>query len=151
MADTQVKAAKLLLDRGIRITIPDAPFWDRIRRRNKIYIKPLRAGTIVELAILMLDNDLAETLTNKELNTRLDLVARAVAIAMLNDKELIEKNSEALADRLLWKYPARVLIKIYRYIESLNEIKDFMSITDYFHRQARMMMTKRTGQARKGS
>jgi hypothetical protein len=151
MADTQVKAANLLLDRGIRFTIPDAPFWDRIRRNNRIHIRPLRAGTIMEIAILMLDNGLDEQLTNMELHSRLDVVATVIATAMLNDDVAIECKREALTQKLLWKCPAHILIKIYRHIESLNGIEGFTAITAYFNRQIRMMMEKRTGQQGKGS
>lgn len=151
MADTQVKAANLLLDRGIRFNIPDAPVWDRIRRKNRILIRPLRAGTIMEIAILMLENGLDDKLTNQELHGRLDIIATVIATAVLNDAEAIELKRGTLTERLLWKCPAHVLIKIYRHIESLNEIEGFTAITKYFNRQIRMMMTKRTGQQAKGS
>ncbi|MDH6310592.1 hypothetical protein M2451_003318 [Dysgonomonas sp. PFB1-18] len=151
MADTQVKAANLLLERGIRITIPDAPFWDRIRRNNRIHIRPLRAGAIMEIAVLMLENGLDERLTNVELHSRLDVIATVIATAILNDDGAIQYKREALAQKLLWKCPAHVLIKIYRHIESLNQIEGFTAITAYFNRQVRMMMEKRTGQQAKGS
>lgn len=151
MADTQVKAAALLLDRGIRFTIPDAPFWDRIRRNNRILIRPLRAGTIMEIAILILENGLDEKLTNQELHSRLDIISTVIATAILNDAEDISYKREDLTQKLLWKCPAHVLIRIYRHIESLNQIEGFTIITAYFSRQARMMMSKRTGQQEKGS
>lgn len=151
MVDSQVKAANLLLDRGIRFTIPDAPVWDRIRRNNRILIRPLRGGTIMEIAILMLENGLDDELTNLELHSRLDVIAAVIATAQLNDDDAITNKREALAQKLLWKCPAHVLIKIYRHIESLNQIEDFTTITAYFNRQARMMMAKRTGRQGKGS
>lgn len=151
MADTQIKAAKLLLERGIRFTIPDAPLWDRIRRQNRIYIPPLRAGTIMETVILMLENGLDEKLTNKELHSRLDIVAAIIATAVLNDATAIANKREALTQKLLWKCPAHVLITIYRHIESLNQLEDFTHITGFFNRQVRMMTAKRTGQQQEGS
>lgn len=151
MTATQVKAASLLLDRGIRFTIPDAPFWDRIRRKNRILIPPFRGGTIMEISLLMLENGLSDDLTNKELHSRLDVLAKVIATAILNDAMAISLKREALAAELLWKYRAHVLIKIYRFIESLNDIEDFTTITGYFNRQVRMMMAKRTGQKKKGS
>lgn len=151
MTATQIKAANLLLDRGIRFTIPDAPFWQRLFRRNVIHIRALRAGTIMEIALLILENGLDENLTNKELQSKLDIVCQVIATAVLNDAQAIELKRNALTKKLLWKYPAHVLIKAYRYIESLNELEDFTTITNYFNRQARMMMAKRMGQRRKGS
>lgn len=148
--EAQVKAARLLLDRGIRFTIPDAPVWDRIRRKNKILIRPLRAGTIMEITVLMIEHGL-EGLTNMQMNCKLDVLAKIIATAVLNDDQSIERNCEAHAKILLWKCPAHVLIKIYRYIESLNQIEDFTTITGYFSRQVRMMMNRRTGQQAKGS
>ncbi len=151
MADARIKAANLLLERGVRFTIPDAPFWDRIRRKNRIHIRPLRAGSIMEIAVLMLEYGLDERLTNKQLHTKLDVIATVIATAILNDPEAIELNRGSLVKKLLWKCPAHVLIKIYRHIESLNEIEGFTNITEYFIRQIRMMMEKRTGQQEKGS
>lgn len=151
MVDARIKAANLLLDRGIRFTIPDAPVWDRIRRRNKILIRPLRAGTIMEITVIMLENGLDDKLTNQELHTRLDVIARIIATAVLNDDEAIERSCGQLTKKLLWKCPAHVLIKIYRHIESLNRIEGFTAITGYFSRQIRMMMNKRTGQQQEGS
>lgn len=151
MADTQVKAANLLLDRGIRFNIPDAPFLDRIRRKNKLLIRPLRGGTIAEIAILTLENGLNKPLTNVELHARLDVISKIVATAILNDKQEIELKRDEFAERLHWKMPAHILIKAYRYIESLNELEDFTIITNYFNYQTKMMMAKRTGQKRKGS
>lgn len=148
--EAQVKAANLLLDRGIRFTIPDAPVWDRIRRKNKIHIRPLRAGTIMQIAVLMLDNDL-DGFTNRQLLGKLDTLARIIATAVLNDERCFGQSCDALTQKLLWRCPAHVLIKIYRYIESLNQIEDFMIITAYFSRQVRMMMNRRTGQQAKGS
>ena len=151
MADTEVKAAKLLLDRGIRFNIPDAPFFDRIRRKNRIEIRPLRGGTIAEIAVLTIENSLTDNLTNIELKSRLDVISKIIATAVLNDEIAIEREREKLAKRLLWKVPAHVLVKIFRYIESLNEIKDFTTITNYFNRLTKTMMVKRTGQKTKGS
>lgn len=151
MADTQVKAASLLLDRGIRFTIPDAPFFDRLFRQNKIYIRPLRAGAIMKIAILLLENELDNTMSTQELHSKLDVLAKIIATAVLNDAKKIEQKSDKLTKKLLWKVPAHVLIKIYRYIDGINEIKDFTNITNFFNCQSRMMMAKRTGQKKKGS
>jgi len=151
MADIQQDAANLLLDRGIRFNLPDAPIWDRIRRKNKIHIRPLRAGAIMEIAILMLEGKLDEPRTNLQLHAKLDVIAQVIATAVLNDAEAIELKREALTKKLLNKCPAHVLIRIFRHIESLNKIEGFTTITKYFNRQTRMMMTKRTGQQAKGS
>lgn len=151
MEATQIKAANLLLNRGIRFTIPDAPFFDRLFRQNRIHIRPLYGGTIMEIAILMLENELDEKMCNKELHSKLEVIAKAIATAVLNDERQIELKRDKLTKKLLWKVPAHVLIKIYRYIEGLNEIKDFMNITNFFNRQSRMMMAKRTGQKKQGS
>lgn len=151
MVDTQIKAAKLLLDGGIRYNILDAPFWDKIRRKNRIHIRPLRAGAIMEIAILMLEGELDESHTNLQLCAKLDVIAKVIATAILNDPEAIALKREVLTETLLNKYSARGLIQIFRRIESLNKIEDFTIITKYFNRQTRMMMAKRTGQITKGS
>ncbi|WP_108822005.1 hypothetical protein [Dysgonomonas sp. Marseille-P4361] len=151
MADTQVKAANLLLDRGIRFNIPDAPFLDRIRRKNKLLIRPLRGGTIAEIAVLILENELNKPLTNVELHARLKVISKIIATAILNDKEDIALKRDELAERLHWKIPAHILIKAYRYIEDLNEYEGFTNITNFFNRTIKVIMTKRTGQKIKGS
>lgn len=151
MASVKIDAANLLLDRGIRFNIPDAPIWDKIRGRNKIWIKPLRGGTIVEIALLVIERGLDERLTNLQLQTKLGDLAEIIAVAVLNDKDKIATKKEKLAHWLLLKLPARELIKIFRHIENLNRIEGFMTITNYFRRQTMMMIEKRTGQAAKGS
>lgn len=151
MADIQKDAANLLLDRGIRFNLPDAPIWDRIRRKNKIHIRPLRAGAILEIAVLTLDAELDKPHTNLQLHTKLDVIAKIIATAVLNDAETIVLKCDVLTSKLLNKCPAHVLIQIFRHIESLNQIEGFTNITRYFNRQTRMMLTKRTGQMAKGS
>jgi hypothetical protein len=48
-----LEAANLLLDRGMRFTITDAPFLLRLFRLNRFRIRTLRAGTIAEIYRLM--------------------------------------------------------------------------------------------------
>lgn len=151
MAKTEVEAAKLLLNRGIRFTMPDAPIWDRIRRKNRLHIRPLRAGTIMEIAILVLEGELDKPLTNWQLYTKLDVIAKIIATAVLNNDKKIEKEQDLLATKLLNRFLADALISIYRHIESLNRIEDFMIITRYFNRQTKMLMMKKTGHQVKGS
>lgn len=146
----QSKAAKLLLDRGVRLTIPDAPILDRLLRRNVIHIRPLKGGTILECAILMLDNELDEVLTATELHTKLDVIAEIIAVAILNDEEAIANQREELTRKLLWKYSAKGMIDLFRHFEPLNEIEDFMNITNFFASQTRRMTARKVGQ-RKGS
>lgn len=100
---------------------------------------------------MTLENELNKPLTNVELHARLDVISKIVATAILNDKKDIALKRDQLAERLHWKMSARVLIKAYRYIESLNELEGFMNITNYFNYQTKMMMAKRTGQRIKGS
>lgn len=150
MASIKADAANLLLDRGIRFNIPNAPIWDRIRGRGKIWIKPLRGGTIAEIALLVINRGLDEPLTNLQLQSKLSDIAEIIATAMLNDENKIENKKEKTT-RWLLKLPARELIKIYRHIESLNKIEAFTNITNYFRRQTTMMIEKRMGQTEKGS
>lgn len=155
MADrnnTRLAAANILLDRGVRFTISGAPFLLRMLRLNKFYIKPLRAGTILEISRLFDENGLDNIQMQKDANLKLDVLCRIISAAILNGKFKIACFSGLLAKLLLWKMPAKALKEICDRIARLNKVTDFMSITIYFGIQAQMMMNPRNmGQARKGS
>jgi hypothetical protein len=147
--DTRIEAAERLLDRGVRFKLP-ASFVQRLLKRNVIDIHPLCAGTILELAVVVVANELEEALEKEDwqfLQQAIKPVARCVAIAVLNSKEGIEKETDELADKLLWKVPAGKLIEMFRVIAAQNRLSDFINITRFFCRQTMMMMNpKNLGQ-----
>ncbi|WP_165043725.1 hypothetical protein [Dysgonomonas sp. ZJ709] len=140
---TRLQAADLLLDRGVRFNIPDAPFFWRLFGLNKIFIRPLRAGTIAEITRLIEIHELSDVVLPKEIHAKLEAISLIIAVAVLNDKYKIEKYAEKKAAFFLWKVPAHILIQIYQLIAGLNRVSDFMSITIYFAHQAQMMMSPR--------
>lgn len=149
---TRLAAANLLLNRGVRFTIPDAPLLWRLFRFNRIHIKPLRAGTIIEISAVIDEHDLANSLSPSDINGKLEPVALIIAMAMLNSRKRITRFSARLGRLLLWKVPAKVLIEIFRHIAELNKVTDFTAITVFFCLQAKMMMSpKNTGQQDGGS
>lgn len=154
MADRQrIAAAKLLLDRGMRFTITDAPLSLKLLRLNKITIHHLRGGTIAEISTIIDRDGLDNVRTAKDANVNMPSIALVVSMAILNHKKRIKYLSERLAKILLWKIPAQTLIDLFYVIASMNKLSDFMNITEYFCHQATMMMSpKNTGQTnQKGS
>jgi hypothetical protein len=147
--DARIEAAERILDRGVRFKLP-ASIFSRLLKRDRVDIRPLRGGTILEFAIVVVENRLDEALEKEDwqfLQQAIKPVARCVAIAILNSKEGIEKETDELADKLLWQIPAGKLIEIFRVIAVQNRLSDFMSITRFFCRQTMMMMNpKNLGQ-----
>ena len=151
-SNTRLAASNILLDRGVRFTISAAPWYWRLLHLNRIRIRPLRAGTIMEITRIMDISGLNDICVQKDANGKLDSIALVVAISMLNSKHRINLFSGILAKLLLWKVPAHVLRQVYGQISLLNKIADFMSITIYFGIQAQMMMSpKEMGQMKEGS
>ena len=152
MADPKQRkaAARLLLGRGMRFTITDAPVFWRLLRFNRITIKHLRAGTIAEISAIIDRDGLDDIFIPKEANTNMPSIALCVAVAILNNERRIKWYAGRLAKMLLWKIPAQSLIEIFYIIAGLNKLSDFMNITGYFSHQATMMMSpKNPGQMKK--
>lgn len=152
MDKKRIAAARLLLGRGLRFTIKDAPFTWRLLRLNRIVIRHLRAGTIAEIAMIIDRHGLNNIRTPADANANMEAIARVIAVAVLNHKRRIQWFARRLSRLLLWKMPATTLIDIYQAVESLNKLSDFTTITGYFSHQATMMMSPKTpGQMTKGS
>jgi hypothetical protein len=147
--DARIEAAERLLDRGVRFKLP-ASFFQRLLKKNVIDIHPLMPGTILEFSIVVVENELEDALKKEEWNflqSAIKPVARCVAIAILNNKERIEKETNELTEKLLWKIPAGKLIEMFRVIVAQNRLSDFTNITRFFCRQTMMMMNpKNLGQ-----
>lgn len=150
--NVRLAAADLLLDRGMRFNFTDAPFYLKTLRMNKVRIRRLKGGTIVELSRTILKNGLEEVQTAADANGKMDSVAEVIAIAILNNKLMIRLFKKHLAKFLLWEIDAVTLVKIYLVISSINKISDFTIITGYFVRQMQGMMNpKIPGQKTTGS
>ena len=146
---TRIDAAEILLDRGVRFWLP-APFFQRLFKKNFIDIRPLRAGAILEFSRVVVANKLDEALEKEDwklLEQTINPVARCVAIAMLGTKERIERETDGLTEKLLWKVPAGKLVEIFRVTAAQNRLTAFTSITRFFSHQTMMMMNpKNLGQ-----
>ncbi|MDL2254965.1 hypothetical protein LJC38_00085 [Parabacteroides sp. OttesenSCG-928-K15] len=148
----RLEAANLLLDRGMRFTITDAPVLLKLLRLNRFRIKPLRAGTIIAITSIISRDHLEDVKTDADANKKLDSISEVVAVAMLNNQRRIEENTESLKQFLLWRVPAATLFKVYLIISKVDSISDFTTITRYFIERARMMMNpKFLGQEKMGS
>lgn len=147
--DGRIEAAERILNRGVRFKLP-ASFFSKLLKRDRVDIRPLYAGTILEFAIVVLENKLEEALEKEDwqfLRQSIEPVARCVAIAVLNDKTRIENETDELAEKLLWQIPAGKLIEMFRVIAMQNRLSDFTNITRFFCRQTMMMMNpKNLGQ-----
>jgi hypothetical protein len=155
MTDTnnvRLAAANMLLDRGVRYTISNAPLFWRLLRLNRIEIKPLKAGTIIAISRIVDENRLDKTETANQAKEKLDSIALLIATAILNGRGKIKYFSRLLSRVLLWKVPLSILLTLFYHIVQANQLTDFTNITGYFAIQARMMMNpKNTGQHAEGS
>lgn len=155
--DARLAAADVILDRGVRFKIPNAPLRLRLLGLNKITIKPLRAGTILENSRIILSSGLEKAIMLKDqafLERSLDPVCEMVANAILNDERLIRLFSKKLKKVLLWKVPTSVIIEIFNHVSRLNRKDSFLNITRYFLTQTQAMMSPRIqnlGRDTKGS
>lgn len=146
------KAAALLLERGIRYTIKDAPVLWRLFRLNRIHIRPLYAGTIAEMSILVDQYGLDDVKTPDEAAGQASAIAHNIAVALLNNRRKIRLFSGVLTRLLLWKIPAVVLADIFANLAEVNRVLDFTIITGYLSGQTAAMMSPRDpGQKEKGS
>lgn len=147
--DARIEAAERLLDRGVRFRL-SASVFSKLLKRDRVDIRPLRAGTILEFSRVVIENKLEEAIEKEDwhfLHQTIRPVAKCVAIAILNSKQEIEEESDSLAEKLLWKVPAGKLVEMFRVIAVQNRLSDFMNITRFFFRQTMMMMNpKNLGQ-----
>ena len=149
--DARLEAAERILDRGVRFRLP-APFYLRWLHKDKIDIRSLNGGTILEIARIVVANELETAIEKQDwkmLKQSIEPVSQCVAITILGTKDGIEKELETrkLTDKLLWKIPASELVKMFRVIISQNRISDFTNITRFLVHQTRMMTSpKNLGQ-----
>ena len=152
MEQTRLAAADLLLNRGMRFKIADAPFIWRLLRLNRITVKPLKGGTIATIDRLIVEHGLTDARKIEDVNQKLDVVYLIIAVAILNNEKRINKYAGRLARLLFWKVNTQTIFPIYEQVAKVNKISDFMIITKYFSHLGRMMMSpKNLGQMEKGS
>lgn len=150
--DVRRQAAERILNRGVRFRLP-APFFSRLFRLDHIIIKPLKPGTILEFATIVLEHDLEEALTLSDyqiLKKSIGPIARCVAVSILNNELKIAKRLDKLQRWLLWKVDPQLLIKIFLTIERMNRTSDFTNITRFYVIQTSMMMNPNLGQENDG-
>ena len=154
MAERNIRlaAANMLLKRGMRFTISDAPFLWRLFRLNRVRIRPFYGGTLAEISRIMDENGLNDIFRAEQANAKLEAISLLIAVSILNGKSRIKWFSGRLSRLLLWKVPPHTLVDMFFRISSVNKVSDFMNITIYFGIQAQMMMSpKIAGQTEKGS
>ena len=75
--DTRLNAANVILNRGVRFRLP-APFYKRWLKKDYVTIRYLKAGTILEISRVVVENDLENAV-------------------LLDGYDLLEKSVEACA------------------------------------------------------
>lgn len=152
--DTRLQAANAILERGVRFRLP-APFYKRWLGKDSVTIRHLKAGTIMEIARVVIENNLEDSIALGDYEFLLNAVepcARCIAIAVLNDKKRIERETDKLTDRLLWKVSLESIIDIFTKISLMNRVSDFTNITKFFLTQTMAMMNpKNLGHETDGS
>lgn len=148
----RLEAASLLLDRGMRFKITDAPFYLKLVRLDRLRIRPLKAGTIAEITRITIENGLLDVKTGQEANGKIEPITEVVAVSILNGWLKIRWFTGWMKRFLAWNIPEATLYKIYFMISQINKVSDFMIITRYFGIQVEMMMNpKIEGQTKTGS
>lgn len=142
MEDVRLLAAQTILDRGVRFRLP-APFWKRWLKRDWIIIRNLKAGTILEIARVVVDEKLEDVagLSDYEfLYKSIPACARCIALAALNDKAKIARSSDKLTEMLLHYVSNESLIQLFMQIKVMSRVADFMNITRYLLTITQTMM-----------
>lgn len=152
--DARLKAAETILERGVRFRLP-APFWKRLLKKDWITIRHLKAGTILEIARVVLGAKLENAIALGDyefLAKAVEPCTRCIAIAVLNDKKQIDRDTDKLTERLLWQVSAESLIDIFLKIAVMNRVSDFTIITRFLLNQTTMMTERKNlGQTENGS
>ena len=148
---TKIRAASLLLERGVIYRIIDAPFLLRLLRLNRIKIVGLKAGTIAEFSLIIYSKQLDLMVADREyLNKELYSVCKTIAIAILNSKLKIRFLADRLANIFMWKIKYATLIDIFVTLVEMSSAVDFTSITSWMSQQTKMMMSPKMGQITEG-
>ncbi|GAB6010240.1 hypothetical protein [Dysgonomonas reticulitermitis] len=150
--NVRLAAANLLLDRGVRYVISDAPLFWQLLRLNRVDIRPLKAGALIEIGRIIDENKLDKIETVDEAKLKIEAIVKIIAVAVLNHRGKIKYFSPFLSKILLWKVPVKVLFSIFYHIIQVNNLTDFINITRYFNHQVQMLMNpKIQGQQEMGS
>lgn len=153
--DIQSSAVDAILERGVQFRLP-TPRWQwPFRRSRTLVVRHLKAGTILEICRVAnaaglddLNSFVGEAAT---LDKTVEACARCVAIAVLNDKERIRKETDKLTRLLLWGVTAESLFDLFAVIKSMWRVSDFLDITSWTRSWVAMMLTPRLGQDERGS
>lgn len=143
----EMQAANLLLERGIRFKIKDAPFFIKLLRLNRLTIAALKAGTIARYSLIIYSKQLHVRISDVEyLYAEIDSVCEVIAIAILNHPIKIKLLYKTFARLLKWKIPYTELIKIFISIVEINKAVDFTTITSFLLNQMKRLMSPKLGQ-----
>lgn len=143
--DERLNAANVILNRGVRFRLP-APVYKRWLHKDYVTIRYLKAGTILEISRVVVENDLENALLlggYDLLEKSVEACARCIAIAILNDKEKIERRTDKLTQHLLWEVSPQSLVDLFNKISAMNRLSDFTNITKFFSSQMMMMMNRK--------
>jgi len=149
---TKMRAASMLLERGVRFKISDAPFLLRLLRLNRITITGLKAGTIARFSLLIYKHSLDVRIADREyLYEKIEIICQALAVAMLNSRLRIAILSSALSRLLMWKIKYVTLVEMFVLLVEIASAADFTSFTAWMCQQTTTLMTPRTGHKETGS
>lgn len=143
----EMQAANLLLERGIRFKIKDAPFFLKVLRFNRLTIAALKAGTIARYSLIIYSKQLHLRISDQEyLYSEIDSICEIIAIAILNSPVKITLLYKPFARLLKWKVPYTELIKIFISLIEINKAVDFTTITSFLSNQTKRLMSPKLGQ-----
>ncbi|HMM16313.1 MAG TPA: hypothetical protein PKC47_02115 [Petrimonas sp.] len=152
--DVRLQAANAILERGVRFRLP-APFYKRWFKLDRVTIRHLKAGTIIEIARVVIENELENAITTGDyefLMKSVEPCARCIAIATLNEKRKVERETDKLTQCLLWKIAPESIVDIFIKISLMNRVSDFTDITRYLLTMTQTMMNpKNLGHEADGS
>lgn len=150
--DVRERTVNLLLERGVRFRLP-APFFVSLLGLNRLTVRSLKAGTILEISRIVVKHKLEEALFEHNhafLHKAIVPMSECMALAALNHRLKIKLFRKLLCRYLLWCVPAKELINMFKLVLELNSVTDFMTITKFFSLQAVSLLAPNLGQQKKG-
>lgn len=154
--DQRLNAVSAILERGVQFKLP-APFYKKWLKMDVCIIRPLKAGTILEISRIVLENNLEQAIALGDyqfLKKSIEPCVECIAVATLNDRKKIarEERTGRLKRILLNKVSTVSLIDLFMKVLLMNRVYDFMNITKFFWTQmATMMNPKNLGHEANGS
>jgi hypothetical protein len=130
--NTEKHAAEVLLDRGVSWPVP-APWYLKIIGKKKIWLtlRALKLGTLLELSRLYVAMGIKEKEAEKNIHAtignNLETVCLITAISILNSRTRIRLFSKPLANFIMKRFTANMLLEVMIFITTYSGVTSFLN------------------------